>query len=186
MKKLILSVLCVLSYNIYAQDWFDKSCDNIDDTVIQEEFKTENDRNIIKIIVNQAGDIEINGVEKSDLTEIEFKEYILDFVTNPNASKDKAVKPEKVIFQTGSFQKGSKKIDKYTNYVYDVYLYLWDKASQTKYKSTYLDLNCKKREKIFNSFPLKIIGGLDKKENKTKQKRKGIGVPTFGGDAIKN
>jgi len=186
MKKLILSALCVLSYTIQAQDWFDKSCNNIDDTVIEEEFSTANDRNIIKLIVNQAGDIEINGVEKSTLSEIEFKEYILDFVTNPNASKDKAVKPEKVIFQTGNFQKGSKKIDKYKNYLYDVYLYLWDKESQSKYKSTYVDLNCKKREKIFNSFPLRIIGGLDKKENKTKQKRKGIGVPAFGGDSIDN
>jgi hypothetical protein len=67
-----------------------------------------------------------------------------------------------------------------------VYLYLWDKESESKYKSSYVDLNCKKREKVFNSFPLKIIGELDHKENKNKQKRKGIGVPAFGGDSIDN
>jgi hypothetical protein len=186
MKNIILSLLFVLSSATQAQDWFDKTCDNIDGSVTQEDFKISDERNILKIIVNQAGDLEINGVEKSNMNEIGFKEFVLDFVTNPNNKRVNADKPEKVIFLLKSLQKDTEKIDSLRAYVYDVYLYLWDLESEDKYKSTYVNLNCKKREKIFNSFPLKIIDDL---ENKPKTKgsdlRRGIGVPVFGGDTVK-
>lgn len=186
MRNLILILICASSYTLQSQEWFDKSCKNIDDSVIPEEFKLSDERNILKIIVNQAGDIEINGSEKTNLNEIKFKEFILDYVTNPDGAKEKADKPEKVIFQLDSYQKDSRTIQKFKNYVYDVYLYLWDKNSGEKYNSTYLNLNCKKREKIFNNYPLKIVDELDQKDKSSAPIRKGVGVPVFGGDTQKN
>lgn len=184
MKIIILSLFIILSYSTQAQKWFDDTCENIEDTVFEEDFKSAEDRNVLKIIVNQAGDVEINGVEKSNISEIGFKELVLDFVTNPDGKKEKADRPEKVLVQLKSLQKDTQTINTLKNYVYDVYLYLWDTESENKYKSTYVNLNCKKREKIFNSYPLKIIGGLEKNKKEVKI-RKGLGVPVFGGDTVK-
>jgi len=185
MKIIIVCLICLSSFISQAQSWFDTSCKNIDDSLIAEEFNTTDDRNILKIIINQAGDVVINGTEKPNLTEIKFKEYVLDFVTNPKGTRNKASKPENVIVQLGSYQNDKTKIDKYKSYVYDVYLYLWDQASDEKYADTYMNLKCNKREKIFNAYPLKIIG-QEEKEEKTNRLKRGIGVPDFGGDTIKN
>lgn len=185
MKNIMICLLCTIGLTLHAQTWFDNSCKNIDESIAPEEFKTLEERNVLKIIVNQAGDIEINDELKPNMSEIGFKELVLDFVTNPNNNKEKADRPEKVVIQLKSFQKDPKKTESLKAYVYDVYLYLWDLESDAKYSSTYVNLNCKKREKIFNNFPLKIIGGLEKKQ-KTDNIRKGIGVPEFGGDAVKN
>lgn len=185
MKTIILCLICLSCFTTQAQNWFDKSCKNIDDSLIAEEFNTSDERNILKIIINQAGDLVINEVEKPNITEIKFKEYVLDFVTNPKGSNEKAAKPEKVIVQLDSYQKDNAKINNYKSYVYDVYLYLWDQKSNEKYSDTYMNLNCKKREKIFNAYPLKIIGKLETKE-KTNTPKRGIGVPDFGGDTVDN
>lgn len=185
MKNIILCLLFVLSYTFQAQSWFDNSCKNIDDTVTPDELKTSEEQNILKIIVNQAGEIEINGEEKPNISEIKFKEYVLNFVTNPEGEKEKADKPEKVIVQLKSYQKNTQTIDKLTSYIYGVYLYLWDQESDSKYNSTYANLNCKKREKIFNNFPLKIIGEIEKKP-KAKGLKRGVGLPDFGGDTNQN
>lgn len=186
MKTIILCLIGVLSFTAQAQSWFDTACKNIDDSLMAEEFKTSDDRNILKIIINQAGELIINGNEKQNFSEIKFKEYVLDFVTNPKERKNKAAKPEKVVVQLDSYQNDNSKIDKYKSYVYDVYLYLWDRASNKKYEKTYINLKCKKREKIYNAYPLKITGHLDSKEKTSTPIKRGIGVPDFGGDTIDN
>lgn len=186
MKTQLILITSLLSFSMNAQVWFDKSCENINEDVIEEEFKTSNERNILKIIINQAGQIEINDEAKENLNEIAFKELVLDFVTNPKGDKNKADKPEKVFIQMKSFNNESIKLDDLKSYVQEVYLYLWDKEAIEKYNSTYVDLNCKKREKVFNEFPLKLITTFEKKMSGNTTMRRGPSLPPFSGDVKKN
>lgn len=170
-----------------AQNWLDSSCKNIEDSVNELEFKSASDRNVLKIIINQAGEIEINEVVKTGLSEIQFKELVLDYVTNPKKDKDKADKPEKVFIQLKSFNKNKDQLANIKAYVQDVYLYLWDKASDEKYDTTYIDLKCKKRKKIFDAYPLRLVSEISKNnKKKTTTIRRGPGLPNFGGDVKKN
>jgi hypothetical protein len=188
MKIIITILIGILSCSINAQTWFDSSCKNIDDKVIQEEFESSSERNVFKVIINQADEVEINDQVKEGLGEIAFKELVLDFVTNPKGDKNKADKPEKVFIQLKSFNKNSKKFESLKSYIQGVYLYLWDKEADEKYKSTYIDLNCKKREKVFNAYPLRMINEVEKNNNSKSNKpmRRGPGLPPFGGDVKKN
>jgi hypothetical protein len=188
MKNIILLFICINSYNFNAQNWFDDSCKNIDENVTEEEFKTANQRNILKVIINQAGEVEINDVVKEGLSEIGFKEYVLDYVSNPDGDKNKADKPEKVIIQIKSLNKDSEQLKSIKYFIQDVYLYLWDKEATNRFKSTYVELNCKKREKVFNAYPLKMVSDISKKKSKSNSipKRKGPGLPPFGGDVKQN
>ena len=184
MKILSILIISLISFSIQAQEWFDKSCKNIDDSFIVETFNTTQPRNILKVIVNQAGVLELNGEERQNMSEIALKEWVLEFITNPNNDKKKAEKPENVFVQLKSFNNDAKTLNSLKSYIQDVYLYLWDKHAEEKYSSTYIDLNCKKRAKIFSDFPLFFVTDLEK--NKLNKKRFGVGVPTFGGDVIDN
>jgi hypothetical protein len=186
MKTIITFCIGLLFITSNAQSWFDKSCNNIKDDVNQEGFKASSERNILKIIINQAGVIEINDIAKPNLSEISFKELVLDYVTNPKNDKNKADKPEKVFIQLKGFNKDKEQLQNIESYIKDVYLYLWDKASEEKYESTYVDLKCKKRENIFDAFPLKLISEVSKNKKNSNRLRKGPGVPQFGGDVKKN
>ncbi len=187
MKILVTLFIGVICFSLNAQQWFDSSCKNIDETVIEEDFENANKRNIIKIIVNQAGEIEINDEIKNNLSEIGFKEYILQHITNPEGDKNKADKPDKIFVQLKSLNKDTELIQNLKSYVQEVYLYLWDKEATESYKSTYVELNCKKREKVFNKFPLKIISEVEKTKKKIQNTmRRGPGLPPFGGDVEKN
>jgi len=187
MKRTLLLFFGLIFISANAQPWFDKSCKGIDDIVLEEEFNNASKRNILKIIINQADEIEINDEVRKGLSEIAFKELILNFVTNPNGDKNKPEKPEKVIVHLKSLNKKSEKIKSIEYYIQDVYLYLWDLESADRFKSSYVDLNCKKREKVFNSVPLKIISDIDKdKKTNNLPKRRGPGLPPFGGDVKNN
>ncbi len=188
MKTIAFLTLCTISLSLNAQSWFDKSCVNIDEEVLEEDFKASSERNILKIIVNQAGDIEINDEVKKDINEIRFKELVLDFVTNPDDNKNKADKPEKVYVQIKSLNNDKKQLESIKYFVQDVYLYLWDKEADQRFKSAYVDLNCKKREKVFNAFPLRIIDDVkaEKKKSNNLPRKSGPGLPPFGGDVKKN
>lgn len=182
MKNIIVLLISFLSLSSFAQSWFDPSCKDIDEQFAIEEFNSSQTQNILKVIVNQAGDLEINDELKPNMSEIAFKEMVLDFVTNPNNEKYKAEKPEKVFIQLKSFNK-TNDLENIKSYIQDVYLYLWDKASEKKYNSTYIDLNCKKRAKIYKAFPLRIT--KDKAATVKKPEIR-VGVPPFEGDVKKN
>jgi len=184
MKTLQILFISMICYSTQAQQWFDNSCKNIDESVSTESFKTSQTRNILKVTINQAGVIELNEEPKPNISEIGFKEWVLNYITNPDSDRNKADKPEKIFVQLISFNDDPKTLETLKSYVQDVYLYLWDKKAEDKYASTYIDLNCKKRSKIFDDFPLRILPNLEKKPKKKKPNR--IGVPTFGGDVIDN
>lgn len=189
MKFIITFCIVLIFQTASAQTWFDRSCKNINDKVNEEEFKLSNERNVLKIIINQASEIEINGQVNTGLSEIGFKELVLDFVTNPRGNKSKAAKPDKVFIQLKSFNNDKAQLANLNSYVQDVYLYLWDKKADEEYGSTYLDLKCNKRERVFNAYPLRIVSDIAESKSKSSLNntlRKGPSLPPFGGDATKN
>jgi hypothetical protein len=117
----------------------------------------------------------------SGFSEIKFKEFVLDFITNPNQNKTKAEDPDKVFIRLNSYNNASEKPEKLDKYVKEVYLYIWNKEGQNKYESTFTNLSCKKREKVYKTFPFRLV--TDNKLNKNQRpKTKRIGLPPFGGD----
>ncbi len=185
MKTIILTLICLISLTTFSQDWFDKNCKNIDDDVAVETFKSSQPRNILKVVINQAGVVVINDEEKPNISEIAFKEWVLKFITNPNNDKDKAENPDKVYVQLKSFNKNSESIENIETYIQDVYLYLWDNYASEKYNSTYIDLNCKKRAKVFDKFPLKIVADFENESDKNGPPTN-FGIPPFEGDVKDN
>ena len=184
MKSYLILLLSLTFITTQAQEWFDNSCQNMDNDITAGAFNVSQKRNILNVVINQAGVIELNGVSKNNLSEIAFKEQVLDFVTNPNKDKNKAEKPEKVFIQLKSLNGDFKTEDALKTFIQEVYLYLWDKNAEDKYSSSYVDLNCKKRAKIFNNYPLRLVSGFEEKVEK--KRPRGIGVPTFNGDVNDN
>lgn len=184
MKNKIVIIFSLIFISTQGQEWLDKSCKSIGKQITAEAFIASQKRNVLNVVINQAGVIELNGKAKTNLTEIAFKEQILDFVTNPQSDKSKAEKPEKVFIQLKSLNKDSKTEAALKTYIQEVYLYLWDKNAEDKYSSSYIDLNCKKRAKVFNNYPLRLIVGFEEKVEK--KRPRGVGVPTFNGDVNDN
>lgn len=186
--KLKFTVIALLTFYLsIGQNWLDDKCSGIIEEVNLVEFESSKSRNILDIVIDQSEEIVINGEVSSSLnSEIRFKEYILDFVSNPNKAKDKAENPYKAYIRINSYNKNLEKLNRLESYIKDVYVFLWDTAAEEKYESTYLALNCKKREKIYKSFPYQVINplGAPKKSTNTR-KRMGVGVPPFGGDVKK-
>ncbi len=185
MKYLLVILVCILGFKTFSQSWLDGKCKTLDQTITSSEFNEVNQKNILNLIINQAGEIVINGEEKGNLREIAFKELVLDFVTNPKQNKNKASNPDKVYIQLSSFKKNSNQLEEFKTYIQEVYIYLWDKYAIEKYESSYVELNCKKRSKVFETYPLRIIGEFKNKE-KSNNRPKGVGVPPFAGDVNDN
>ncbi len=188
MKYYITLLSVLISISALAQTWIASSCDNLIQDIDMVEFESSKKRNILEILIDQSEEIVINGVEYPSLnSEIRFKEFILDFISNPLNEKNKAESPNKVYITLSSYNKKSDKTHKLTTYIEDVYTYLWDKASNEKYETTFTDLNCKKRQKIYKSLPFQLINGKDQGKTKNKiPKRGGVGVPHFNGDIKDN
>jgi len=184
MKNKLILLFCLAFGSTQGQEWFDKSCKNIGNEITAEAFNASQKRNILNVVINQAGEIEINGITKENISEIAFKEVVLDFITNPQSDKSKADKPENVFIQIKSYNKDSQTENALQTYIQEVYLYLWDKHAEEKYSSTYVDLNCKKRAKVFDKYPLRLVAGIEKKTEK--KKPRGVGVPQFKGDVNDN
>ncbi|MBS3738035.1 hypothetical protein [Mesohalobacter halotolerans] len=185
MKFTIALLVCFIGYNVYTQSWLDGKCKTLDQSITSSEFDEANERNVFSLVINQADDIVINGEAKPKLREIAFKELVLDFVTNPKQHKNKASNPDKVYIQLSSFKKKSNQIEEFKTYIQEVYIYLWDKYASQKYDSSYIELNCKKRSKVFDRFPLRIIGEINRQE-KSDNRPRGVGVPPFAGDVKDN
>lgn len=185
MKYTLALLVCLIGFSAYTQSWLDGKCKTLDQTITSSEFNEVNQRNVLKLIINQAGELVINDEEKANLREIAFKELVLDFVTNPKQNKNKASNPDKVYIQLSSFKKNSKQLEEFKAYIQEVYIYLWDKYAGEKYDSSYVGLNCRKRSKVFETYPLRIIGEV-KSSEKSNNRPKGVGVPPFAGDVNDN
>lgn len=174
-----------IGYSSYAQSWLDGKCKTLDKTITSSELNEASQRNILSLIINQADDLVVNTKVKPNLREIGFKELVLDFVTNPKQNKNKASNPDKVYIQLSSFKNNSNQIEEFKTYIQEVYIYLWDNLSSEKYDSSYIELNCRKRSKIFETYPLRIIGEV-KSIEKSNNRPRGVGVPPFAGDVNDN
>jgi len=184
MKILSILFFIIFSTSAGAQSWLDNKCPNLDKEVNLVEFESSRDRNVLDILINQSDEIVINGKEMPALnSEIPFKEFVLEYVTNPNNKKTKAESPSKVYVKLYSYNNTTAKLEKLNIYIKEVYLYLWNTEGQTKYESSYAELSCKKREKIANTFPLRIVSEstVESKLN-PRPTRKRVGLPPFGGD----
>lgn len=188
MKYSITFISILISISAIGQQWINPPCENLIQEIDKVEFESSKKRNLLEILINQSEEIVINGVANTDLnSEIRFKEFIFDFISNPLNDKNKAESPHKVYITLLSYNKKSNKTNKLMAYIQDVYTYLWDKASNEKYGSTFDELNCKKREKIYKSIPFRLINGEDQSNTKNKiSKRGGVGVPKFEGDIKDN
>ncbi|QTY28220.1 hypothetical protein [Flavobacterium sp. CS20] len=185
MKNILVLLVCLFGFNVFSQSWLDGKCKDLDQAITSSEFNASNERNVLSIIINQAGEIAVNGEVKPNLREIAFKELVLDFVTNPKQNKSKASNPDKVYIQLASFNKNSDQLQVLKSYIQEVYIYLWDKYADEKYNSSYIELNCRKRSKVFETYPLRIIGEINNKE-RSNNRPKGLGVPPFAGDVKDN
>lgn len=187
MKILAIVITVLFSTSLVAQSWLDKECPDLDQEINVVDFESSKDRNVLDILINQSDEILVNGEAMPKLnSEIPFKEFVLEFVTNPNNNKTKAESPSKAFIRLSSYNKTTSKLEKLDTYIKEVYLYLWNTEGQDKYKSSYAELSCKKREKIVKSFPLRLVTDKSLKSNLNQKPANRIGVPPFGGDVKEN
>ncbi|NEV93636.1 hypothetical protein G3567_05645 [Psychroflexus sp. YR1-1] len=185
--KTFLYVLISLasSASCFSQIWLDNSCP-IEKKVSIEEYTSAKSNNLLSLIIDQEGKLVMNGKRKEGMSEIDFKESVYDFLTNPAKDKTKADSPKQAIIAIGSYGEHNS-YELILKYLREVYLYAWDTAAEEKYEAIYLDLDCRKREKIRDSdFPYRLLELNDsEKENKMKN-RFTPGVPPFPGDIKDN
>ena len=135
LSTLIITLFCT---TLFAQSWLDQQCPSLDEEINMVEFEASKKRNVLDIVINQSDELVINGEEKPNLnSEIRFKEFVLEFVSNPNGDKSKAEAPNKVYIKLSSYNKSSQKISKIDTYIKEVYLYLWDSEGQSKYELSF-------------------------------------------------
>jgi hypothetical protein len=167
----------------FSQKWLDNTCP-IEGKISDEAYTSAKANNLLTLIIDQEGTLMMNGKRKKGMSEIQFKEAVYEFLTNPAKDKTKADSPKEAIIALGSYGE-HESYDLILRYVREVYLYAWDTASEEKYQSIYADLNCKKREKIrSNEFPYNVLE-LNTKDDKEKPSFS-PGVPPFAGDVIDN
>lgn len=183
MKILLLSIAYfAIVGTTYSQIWLDKSCP-IEEEISNEEYTSAKSNNLLTLVLDQEGKLLINGKRSDGLSEIKFKEAVYDFLTNPSKDKTKADSPKQAIIALGSYGK-NESYDLILKYVREVYLYAWDTAAEETYDRIYMDLDCKKREKIRNKeFPYHI---LELNKDEAKKPKSGIGIPSFNGDINDN
>ena len=163
--------------------WLDNTC-RIEDEVSKEEYTAAKSNNLLTLVIDQEGKLLMNGIRKESMSEIEFKEAVYNFMTNPNDDKTKADSPKLAIIALGSYGE-HEYYDLILRYVREVYLYAWDNAAEDKYQTFYADLDCKKRKKIRSgNFPYNVLEL--KSQEDTKKPSFSPGVPKFSGDVIDN
>lgn len=185
MKSLLFAIICFTFFGTtYSQKWFDETCP-IEEKLSSEDYTSVSSNNLLTLIVDQDGKLLMNGKRNDGLSEIQFKEAVYEFLTNPNKDKTKANSPKQAIIGLGSYGK-HEYYELILRYVREVYLYAWDTAAEEKYNSIYAELNCKKRKKIRNAdFPYNVIE-LNEKKDDNKKPSFSPGVPPFEGDVSDN
>jgi len=185
MKALVFAALAIFSISGHSQIWLDNSCP-IDYKVTNEEYTSVKANNLLTLVVDQEGKLMMNGKRQDDMSEIKFKEAVYNFLTNPSGESIKADSPKQAIIALGSYGEHDY-YDLILRYVREVYLYAWDTTAEEKYSSIYMDLNCKKREKIrTGDFPYNVLELNNQKQTDTKKPGFSPGVPSFDGDVSDN
>ncbi|MFO7743862.1 MAG: hypothetical protein R6V36_00590 [Psychroflexus sp.] len=184
MKTLLFTVLCFSLIGVtHSQVWLDNTCP-IEKETSSEDYTSAKSNNLLTLVINQEGKLLMNGIEKEGISEIQFKEAVYQFLTNPNKDKTKADSPKQAIVALGSYGEHDA-YELILKYVREVYLYAWDTSAEEKYETFYADLGCKQRKKIRNrDFPYNVIE-LNS-EDDAKKPSFSPGVPPFAGDVIDN
>lgn len=185
MKIIFFTVCCFLFLSTaFGQKWLDDSCP-IEKKITAEDYTSAKSKNLLTLIIDQEGKLLMNGKRQEGMSEIQFKEAVYEFLTNPSKDKTKAGSPKKAIIALSDYGK-HESYDLIKRYVREVYLYAWDETSEEKYDKIYTDLDCKKRKKVRNAeFPYNVME-LETEEEDDKKPSFSPGVPTFAGDVIDN
>lgn len=185
MKTLILLVFLSITSLVSAQKWFDGNC-KLNDPVSDEQYKGEKLRNLFTVIVAQDNTLIINDEPYQQLSEIKFKEMVLNFIDNPKKNNQLADSPTNAIIALRSF--GNKeRLELLETYIREVYLYLWNTTAKKEFETPFADLNCKKRERIFDKFyPYNYYLIQSKNSTKNQFPSKTPGPPPFPSDVKDN
>ncbi len=179
-----LTILC-LGFNGTAQEWFDGDC-QLNPQITQEVYENEKLRNILTIIIAQDNSVIINDTPHMQLSEIKFKELILEFIDNPSSKKDMAESPKKAIIAMRGFGDNDK-FELLQNYTREVYLYLWNTTAKEEFGKDFVDLKCKKRERIFEKFyPYNFFEIAKKSKKQQRFPSRTPGPPPFPSDVKDN
>lgn len=184
-KAIILSAIFIASYSSYAQDWFDGQCDIVSE-ITDSSYKKEKLRNILTVIIDQENNLILNNKPHHQMSEVSFKEYILNFITNPKNDSDKAENPKSAIIALTSFGNPDR-MELIQDYIREVYLYLWNKKAIQNYDTDWPNLKCNKREKIVKkSIPYNLYFLENKTQENKSKKRMFPSAPQFQGDVKDN
>jgi len=175
----------MIGINVNAQSWIDGKCKLITRAKLSD-FKDAKDQNRLKLVFNQEKKLMADNQDVSFLNEVQRKEYLYNFIMNPDEKDDLAKKPNKAVIRVESY--GHPKAKKnLISQLRDVYYIIWSDASIQKYDEEYVNLDCKKRKKIQKDYPYQVIEGIDRSNKKEKnQSPTPMGVPSFQGDVIDN
>lgn len=180
--KLIWLFVLAISFNLNAQSWIDGKC-KIENDITLNEFKNAKTENKLRLIINQEKKLTANKTDISFLDNVQRKEFLYNFIMNPDKQDDLAQKPNKAVIRVKSFGFPDAK-NQLINQIRDVYFLIWSEAAQEEYGKDYVALDCKSREKIQKKFPYQVIESNDK--DKSDKKPKFSGPPSFNGDVRDN
>lgn len=169
-----LSLLLIYSLPSQAQSWLDNKCP-IENEVKSFEVDAASERDVLKLVINQEGKLLANEKDITFLNETRFKEYIYNFIVNPDGNPKMSKSPKKAIISIQHYQHKEEFKQRLEN-IHEVYYFLWNLEANEKYKEEYINLDCKKREKIQRSNPYRVF-----EVNKTSKKKKDDGMPQFVG-----
>ncbi len=175
MKSIIILLLTLLSFSfVNAQLWLDKQC-KIADQVKSFEVEAASKRDVLQLLIDQEGKLLANGKDISFLNETRFREYVYNFIVNPDNQPQMAKNPKKAIISIQHYQHPEIYNTKLEN-IREVYYFLWNLEANEKYKEEYINLDCKKREKLQRNIPYRVF-----EVSKKKEKKKDDGMPQFVG-----
>ena len=184
-KKSIFILLFVIGWNINAQSWIDGKCKLITNTKLTG-FKDAKDENRLKLVINQEQKLMADDQDVSFLDDVQRKEYFYNFIMNPDEQDDLAQIPGKAVVRVESYGYLEAK-KQLISQLRDVYYIIWTDAAVEKYDEEYVNLDCKKREKIQKKYPYQVIESVDQKEKRDKNKPPTpMSTPSFEGDVKDN
>lgn len=183
--KILLILLLMIGLNVNAQSWIDGKC-KLNANVKLSDFKDAKDENRLKLVINQEEKLIADDQDVSFLDDVQRKEYFYNFIMNPDEQDDLAQKPGKAIIRVESYGYPEAK-KQLISQLRDVYYIIWTDAANEKFDKEYINLNCKKREKIQKKYPYQVLESLGQKEKRDKNKPPTpMTTPSFEGDVIDN
>lgn len=183
--KILLILLLMIGLNVNAQSWIDGKC-KLNANVKLSDFKNTKGENRLKLVINQEEKLIADDQDVSFLGDVQRKEYFYNFIMNPDEQDDLAQKPGKAIIRVESYGYPEAK-KQLISQLRDVYYIIWTDAANEKFDKEYINLNCKKREKIQKKYPYQVLESLEQKEKRDKNKPPTpMTTPSFEGDVIDN